>query len=67
MGAVGVGELEDEAGLADAGLADEGDDLAVALAARARAPAKLLHLGVAADEAGQPARRGCLEPRPRRR
>ena len=30
LGAVGVGELPDEARLPDAGLADEGDDLAVA-------------------------------------
>ena len=66
MGAVGVGDLPDEPRLADARLADDRDHLAVA---RGRAPerlAELLQLGVAPDEAGQPARGRRVEPRARR-
>jgi hypothetical protein len=54
LGAVGTGELVDEAGLAHAGFPHEGDELAVALVGEAERAAELLDLGVAADEPRQP-------------
>ena len=48
------------------GLADDRHDLPVAVAGELLGAAELLQLGVAADEARQPARGGRLEPRPRR-
>ena len=47
---------QNEARLAHAGLADDRHDLAVPAAAQLPGAAELIHLGVAADEAGQPAR-----------
>ena len=49
-----------EARLAHPRLADDGDDLAVPGTRLLEGLAELLHLGVAADEAGQPPRRGGL-------
>ena len=54
MGAMGVGELPVEAGLADAGLADHRHDLAVPGLGPLQRLAELIHLAVAADKAGQP-------------
>ena len=61
MGAVGVGELPDQPRLADARLADQRHDLAVAAARPAERPAERLQLGVPAHEPGQPARGRRLE------
>ena len=58
-----VGELPEEAGLADAGLADDGHDLAVPGAGALQGLAELLQLRVAPDEAREAAGGGRLQPR----
>jgi hypothetical protein len=63
---VGVSQLPDQPGLADAGLADNGDDLAMPGAGPLEGDAQLVQLPVASNEAGQPAGRGDLQTRPRR-
>src|SRR5262245_24147239 len=60
-----VGQLVKEAGLADAGLAHDGDDLAVAAPRLLQRRAELAHFDVAPDEAAQAPARGRLKPRPR--
>ena len=62
VGAMGVGELPVEAGLADAGLADHRDDLAVPGLRPLEGLAELIHLAVAADKAGQPPGGGGVQP-----
>ena len=64
LGAVGVGELVDEAGLPHAGFPHDGDELAVAIVREGQRPADLLDLGVAADEPRQSPRGGRVEPGP---
>jgi hypothetical protein len=59
-----VSELVREAGLADAGLAHDGDDLAVAPCCPVQDPAQVLDLGVPADEAREAAKRRSLQARP---
>ena len=59
---MGVGELPVEAGLADAGLADHRDDLAVPGLGPLQGLAELIHLAVAADKAGQPTGGGGVKP-----
>ena len=66
LGAVGVGELVDEAGLPHAGFPHDGDELAVAIVREGERPADLLDLGVAADEPRQSPRGGSVEPGPLR-
>ena len=66
MGAVRVRDLPDEAGLPDARLPDEGDDLAVPGGRALKRLAQLLHLAVPADERGQPPGGRRLQPRPNR-
>jgi hypothetical protein len=61
VGGEGVAELEDEAGLADAGLADQGDGLAGAGRGAAGAVEEEGELAAAADE-GAEAAAGPLEP-----
>ena len=58
-----VGELPEEAGLADAGVADDGHDLAVPYAGPLQGLAELLQLRVAPDEAGEAPGGGRLQPR----
>ena len=43
---MGVGQLEDEAGLANARLADRGDDLAVAVLGEPEGPLERVELGL---------------------
>ena len=57
---MGVGELIEQARLAHPGLADDGHDLPVPVTGALQGAAELLQLGVAADEAGQPATGGSL-------
>ena len=66
LGAVGVGELVDEAGLPHAGLPHNGDELAAPIVREGERPAHLLDLGVAADEPRQSPRGGRVEPGPLR-
>jgi hypothetical protein len=61
-----VGELIDEARLADAGLADDRRHLTMAAAGELLGTAELLQLGVAADERRQSAPGGRLQAGPRR-
>ena len=61
-----MGEFVDEARLAHPGLGNERHDLTVTVTGELLRPAKLLELGVAADEARQPATGDGLEPGPRR-
>jgi len=63
---MGVGELVDEAGLADAGLAHDGNHLAMTDGGLAQDPAQVLDLGVAADEAREAPEGRRLQPCPRR-
>src|SRR6185295_2124622 len=60
------GELPVEAGLAYAGLADDGDDLAVPGAGALESLPQLLHFAVAPDEAREATRSGGLQPRAHR-
>ena len=62
MGAMRAGELPVEAGLADAGLADHRDDLTVPGLSPLPGLVELIHLAVAADEAGQPTGGGGVIP-----
>jgi hypothetical protein len=48
---MGVGQFEDEPGLADARLADDGHQLATPLSALLKSAAELLDLGIPPDEA----------------
>ena len=64
LGSVGMGELVEQARLADTGLADHGDDLAVAAAGPVERPPQGLDFGLAPDEPAEPARQGGLEARP---
>ena len=50
---MGAGELPVEPGLADAGLADNADNLAVSGLGALEGLAELIHLAVAADKASQ--------------
>jgi hypothetical protein len=61
--AVRAGELPEQAGLADSGLADHRDDLAVPGLRFLHGLVELLDLAVASDEAGEPARGGSVQPR----
>jgi hypothetical protein len=61
-----TGDLPDEPGLADAGLARDGDHLPVAAGDRVQRPAELLQLAPAPDEPGQSAGRRRVEARPQR-
>ena len=63
LDAVRVGELPEEPRLADAGLADDGHDLAVPGAGPLQGLAELLQLRVAPDEAGEAPGGGRLQPR----
>src|SRR5262245_61677813 len=63
---MGAGELVGESRLADAGLTDDGDHLALADASLSQNPAQMLDLGVAADEAREAPERGGLQARSRR-
>src|SRR5258707_12139217 len=56
-----VGELVEKARLADPRLADNRRHLPTAVASELLGAAELLHLGIAADEASQPAPGGCLQ------
>ena len=51
---MGVGELPVEPGLADAGLADNRDDLAVPRLGSLEGLAELLQFAITADKAGEP-------------
>ena len=66
LGAVGVGELVEQARLAHPGLADGRHELTVPGASLLEALAELLDLGVPADEAGEPAGRRGLQARSQR-
>ncbi len=59
----GAHQLEDEARLAHARLADDGRHLPTALPGLLQRAMELCELGVAAHEPGEAARGGCLEPR----
>jgi hypothetical protein len=59
---MGVGQLENEPGLANARLADEGGQLAASVSGLLQRAVELLALDVATDEAREAARRGGLEP-----
>src|SRR5262249_23018367 len=61
---MGMGKLVDESGLPDAGFADNGDDLAAAVAGERKGSTNLLDLGAAPDEAGQSAGVSRTESRP---
>src|SRR4030095_3340427 len=61
--AVRAGELPEQAGLADSGLADHRAALAVPGLRFLHGLVELLDLAVASDEAGEPARGGSVEPR----
>ena len=63
---MGVGELVDQPRLAHPGLADDGDHLAATARRLAEHSAQVLDLGVAADEAREPAAGRGLQTRPRR-
>ncbi len=56
-----VGELVEKARLADPRLADNRRHLPTVVASELLGAAELLHLGIAADEASQPAPGGCLQ------
>src|SRR5439155_10128145 len=58
-----VQELVEQARLADAGLADDGDDLSAAAARLRGGRPDLLHLRVAPDELRESSRPGRLQPR----
>jgi hypothetical protein len=62
LGAVRMRELVEEARLADARLAYDGGHLPVAVRRKLQGTAKLVELGVPANEPGQTASRGGLEP-----
>src|SRR5262245_170739 len=62
LGAVGVGELVDKPGLADACLPHDGNELPVAFLCESKSPADLLDLGLATDEARQPSGGGDVQP-----
>ena len=62
---MGMGELVEEARPAHSRFADDRCHLTVTAAGRLLGAAELLQLGVAADEAFQPAPRACLETGPR--
>src|SRR5262249_9098925 len=62
LGAMGVGELVHEAGLADAGFPHNGHELAATLAGEGERTADLVDLGVAADEARRPPGGGDVKP-----
>ncbi len=63
---MGVGELVEQARLAHACLAHERHHLPVPGTGALQDVAQLVDFGVAADEAREPPRRGCLESGPRR-
>ena len=63
---MGVGDLPHQPRLAHAGLADQGHELAMPRGGAAERLAKLLDLGLAPDEAGEPPGGGGLEPRTQR-
>ncbi len=63
---MGARELVEEPRLAHAGLADHRDDLAMTRLRLLQRPRQLIHFGIAADEAGEPAGRRRLEPRAHR-
>jgi hypothetical protein len=64
LDAMGVGELEDQPRLPDAGLPHNGRDLPAALTRLLQCAPELLHLSVPPHEAREPPRCGGLEPRP---
>ena len=62
VGPVGMGQLPEEAGLTDAGLADDGHDLALAPRRHLRGPPQTLHLRLPPHEAAEPAAGRGLDP-----